>query len=235
MIIADAHVGERHGDSARMAAVVHSLPKRQLGELIVLGDAFHYLIGMSKYWSPSIRTVLDAWKAARDAGVRIVFIEGNRDFFLDTKELAPFVDWVGCRYEFAAGQRRFLVTHGDRVNQRDLAYRFWRVVSKSLLVRTMARTLPGPIANSMFAGMEARIRQTNARYRAHLPERALQRYAEEAWSSGIDVVLWGHFHSGWRIHSAEQLAMVVPAWLDANAAMTVEPDGAWSINVEEGA
>ncbi len=233
MIIADAHVGERHGDSERMATLVRTLPQRGFDELIVLGDAFHYLIGMSKYWSSSIQTVLDSWREARAAGLRIVFIEGNRDFFLDSKELEPYVDWTGSQYHFTAGSRRFLLRHGDRVNQRDIAYRFWRVVSKSFVVRAVATVLPGSIANAMFAKMEARIRQTNAKYRSHKPEDALRCEAEQAWASGIDTVLWGHFHDRWELQRGDHLAMVVPAWLDSNAVMIVEADGTWSIDAEE--
>ena len=232
MIIADAHLGERDGDVERMVELIGQLPQRGFDELIVLGDAFHYLVGMPKYWSPSIRTVLESWRAARAAGIRVVFIEGNRDFFIDSRALAPYVDSVGTRYEFSAGQRRFLLVHGDRVNQRDLAYRFWRFVSKSFIVRWVAWLLPGSIANAMFAGMEARIRQTNAKYRSRLPEHSLRSSAERAWQAGVDVVFWGHFHKQWQIGDERHCGVVVPAWLETRSVVVVEADGRWHVETE---
>ena len=83
LIVADAHVGQRSGDSADMISMLYAAGDCGVMEIIFLGDGFQYLIGMSKFWTRGVIEVLEAWRRLRQAGVRIGVVEGNRDFFLD--------------------------------------------------------------------------------------------------------------------------------------------------------
>ena len=210
-----------------MAAVVRRAAEAGVGEIIYLGDSFQYLIGMSKFWTDAVRTVMQAWDDVRSRGTRIVLIEGNRDFFLDEPELSDRVDWAGRQYEFASGQRRYRVAHGDRVNLRDLQYRFWSAVSKSLPARVWAKLLPRPVAVAIVTKMEARLAKTNRKFRYRKPVRDFKRVAAAAWSEGVDVLFWGHFHTRWECRDNGRLAMVVPAWLETTGSVMVGPDGEW--------
>jgi UDP-2,3-diacylglucosamine hydrolase len=227
LIIADCHLGQRKGDAADMAAMVRRASASGVRELIYLGDSFQYLIGMSKFWTEAVRVVLASWDEARRQGVRVVLIEGNRDFFLDEPELAQRVDWAGRVYEFEAGSRKYRVVHGDRVNLRDFQYRFWSAVSKSLPARIWARLLPTPVAVAIVTTMEARLAKTNRKFRYRKPVRDFKRSAEAAWAAGIDTLLWGHFHTRWEWRDNGRLAMVVPAWLETTGSILVGPDGRW--------
>lgn len=227
LVIADAHVGQRFGDSRDMATLVRRAAERGFGELVYLGDAFQYLIGMSKFWTEGVVRVLEAWQAARADGIRIVVVEGNRDFFLDEPELRQRVDWTGRSYDFEAGARSYRLVHGDRLNLRDLQYQFWSRVSKSTVARVWARLLPRSIAVAIVRNMEARLATTNRRFRYHLPASALRKHAARAWSDGIDVLLWGHFHRLWRLADGPRLAMVVPAWLETTCSVGIDQDGEW--------
>ncbi len=225
LIIADAHVGQRSGDVGEMAGLIRRAVLAGYGEVVYLGDAFQYLIGMSKFWTGGVREVMGAWEHARRAGVRIVLIEGNRDFFLDEKELAERVDWSGRCYEFVAGPTRYRLVHGDRINLRDLQYQFWSHLSKSTFARWWARALPRSLAVSIVRSMEARLATTNLRFRYKIPEAALERAARRAWREGVDVLLWGHFHRVWEYRRDDRLALVVPAWLETTSGVAVRPDG----------
>lgn len=228
LIIADAHVGHCGGDAAEMMELVRRAADAGFRELIYLGDAFQYLIGMSKFWTPAVRQVLGEWDRARRRGVRVLLIEGNRDFFLDEPELAAHVDWTGRRFQFEAGSRSYRIVHGDRVNLRDLQYRFWSTVSKSRPARVWARLLPASLAVAIVSHMEARLAATNRKYRYRKPIRDLERSAAEAWGEGVDVLLWGHFHTVWACREADRLALVVPAWMETRGCLAVEEDGSWS-------
>jgi UDP-2,3-diacylglucosamine pyrophosphatase LpxH len=228
LIIADAHVGQREGDAADMVSFVRRVPELGIGELIYLGDAFQYLLGMSKFWTSAVEHVLTSWQELRRQGVRIVLVEGNRDFFLDYPELADRVDWTGRCYEFVAGSKRYRLVHGDRVNLRDLQYQFWSRISKSSLARLWARLLPRRIAVAIVRGMEARLATTNMRFRYRTPVKSLRKAAARAWTEGIDVVLWGHFHTSWEHREGDRVAMVIPDWLENPRALAVLPDGTWS-------
>ncbi len=224
LVVADSHVGQRRGDVERMCRLIERAVGAGVTELLFLGDVFQYLIGLEKFWTPSVTAVLETWRQARAAGVRVVVVEGNRDFFLDAPALRPYIDWSGRTYEVVAGRRRIRVVHGDLVNQRDWRYRFWASLSKSALARIWARLLPGPIAVGIVRSMEDRLARTNRKYRYRLPVEALEREARRAWEEGVDVVLWGHFHSGWQLWYDQRSALVVPAWLETGASLLIDDE-----------
>ncbi len=228
LVIADAHVGQRPHDAEEMGVLVRAAVEAGYGELVYLGDAFQYLIGMSKFWTRTVRAVLGSWADARRLGVRVVLVEGNRDFFLDAPELAPFCDLAVTRYEVSAGPRRVLMVHGDRINREDRRYLFWAAVSKSRIARLWARLLPRRVAVHIVESMEARLADTNRSFRYRKPVEALEERARKAWARGIDLVLWGHFHTGWELGEGEKRAMVVPAWLETGAALCIDDDGTWT-------
>ena len=229
LIIADAHVGQRRGDSSAMVSMLREARRGGVTEIIYLGDAFQYLIGMSKFWTAGVREVMASWRELRGLGVRIVVVEGNRDFFLDASELAREIDWSGRSYEFTSGGRSFRLVHGDKVNLRDLQYRFWSRLSKSSPARWWARLLPRGIAVSIVRTMEARLAETNRKFRYRRPFDSLRAAARQAWDEGVDVLLWGHFHEAWFYRQDHRLAMILPAWLDSRLAVVVDGDGSWSV------
>jgi len=227
LIIADSHVGQGVDDAAAMSSLVHRAAASGVEEVIYLGDAFQYLIGMKKFWTTALREVMESWQEVRQRGVRIILIEGNRDFFLNEPELAPEIDWSGRIYEFAAGDRRFRLDHGDLVNSRDFQYRFWSTVSKSAIARIWARLLPQSLAVAIVRHMEAHLATTNRKFRYTKPIEDLRRSASSAWAGGIDVLFWGHFHTVWEFRDGDRLAMIIPAWLETRTSVLVHPDGAW--------
>lgn len=225
LVIADAHLGQSPGDVEDMCRLVDGAVEQGFGEIVYLGDAFQYLLGMSKFWSEAVVRVLRSWDNVRRRGVRLVVIEGNRDFFLDEPDLERRVDLATRVHRFEAGGVRYRLVHGDRVNRRDLQYRFWSTVSKSWPARLWARLLPRAVAVRIVESMEARLAETNRRFRYAKPVDDLRRDAERAWAAGVHVVLWGHFHTPWEHRDGARLAMVVPAWLETRVALAVEDDG----------
>ena len=212
LIVADSHVGQGKDDAGAMSSLVSRAAASGVDELIYLGDAFQYLIGMSKFWTSAVFEVMEIWREVRRRGVRIVVIEGNRDFFLDEPDLAAELDWSGRCYEFAAGHRQ---------------YRFWSTLSKSAIARIWARLLPRSLAIAIVRRMEAHLAKTNRRFRYTKPIQDLRRSASQAWAEGIDVLFWGHFHTHWACQDGDRLAMIVPAWLENRTSILVSPDGAW--------
>jgi len=225
LIIADAHVGQRTDDVADMVSILLNARDSGVTEVIYLGDGFQYLIGMAKFWTAGVIEVIETWRLLRRSGLTIGVVEGNRDFFLDAPELASEIDWSGLVYDFQAGARQFRLIHGDKVNLRDFQYRFWSRVSKSGLARLWARLLPGSLAVWIVRSMETRLAATNRRFRYYKPLDSLRRAADEAWSQGVDVLLWGHFHTNWGYTRDDRVAVILPDWLDTGIAVLVDGDG----------
>ncbi len=229
LILADSHLGQRPGDVASMVELLERALDAGIGEIVYLGDICQYLIGMSKLWTGEIRVLLGAWARLRERGVRIVVVEGNRDFFLDEPEMRPYLDVAVRRYEFTAGAVRFRLEHGDRVNRKDYQYRFWAGISKCHPARVSARLLPRPVAVRIVESMEARLARTNRRFRYRKPVDDLVREARAAWDEGVDVLLWGHFHTPWICTRREGAALIVPAWLEFDLGIRVRDDGRWEL------
>jgi len=202
-------------------------------EVIFLGDVFQYLIGMDKFWTQAHRKIMAIWEELRIAGRRIILIEGNRDFFLDSRPMRERCDSALSHLEFHAGDHRFFLTHGDKVNSRDFQYLFWSRVSKSRLARFSAFVLPGVLANFIVRNMEARLARTNRRFKYRRPEKELRESSNELFGRGFDRVFFGHFHSAWRYEVRDSCACVIPAWLESRCAVLVEGDGSWSLIDEE--
>ncbi len=216
-----------------MTSLVESAAAGGAGEIIYLGDAFQYLIGMSKFWTTGVLRVLETWREVRAAGLRIGIVEGNRDFFLDEPDLAAEIDWSARLYEFESAGRRFRLVHGDLVNPRDFQYRFWSTISKSAVARLWARLLPRPAAVAIVRRMEAHLARTNRKFRYTKPINDLERSAAEAWAAGVQTVFWGHFHTPWMCRDGDHEALIIPAWLENRTSVLVDAGGRWSLVDDE--
>ncbi len=233
LIIADPHLGTRDGDAQAMVALVEKAERAGIGEILYLGDTFVYLVGMSKFWTSSIERVLGAWDGFRSRGGIVRLIEGNRDFFLDEQSLACRVDQSALELEFESGEVKYRLVHGDKVNQRDWQYLFWSRLSKCSLARLWARWLPRRLAVAIVRNMEARLAKTNRKFRYVKPVEALRAEAFRSFDRGVDVQLFGHFHSLWTFSKGGKNAMVVPAWLETRQSLMVDDRGRWQAVDEE--
>jgi UDP-2,3-diacylglucosamine hydrolase len=224
-VLADLHLSSSEGDLERFAVTLSHLRERGTEEVVLLGDLFRTLVGFPHFWDGEIRRGLAELERLRADGTRVVLVEGNRDFFLDRPELAPFLDLACEAHSFAAGGRRFLLEHGDLINRRDRSYRLWRSISKSATARAWARVLPAAIALRIVSGTEARLAKTNFSYRRDLPVDDLVAAARRHFAAGVDVVMWGHFHRAWRLDDAGRTAMVLPSWGETGAVVWIGGDG----------
>ena len=225
-VLADLHLGQFEGDLERFDDTVASLLGAGVEEVVFLGDLFRTLVGFPRFWGADVRRGLAGLARLRAAGVRVVLVEGNRDFFLDRRELDPYRDAWGVSHSFAAGGRRFLLEHGDLINADDLRYRAWRAVSKSAAARLWARLLPRRLAGRIVSRTERRLSRTNFSYRKTLPEASLIRSARAHFAAGVHEVMWGHFHEAFTFREGGCAARVVPGWLACGAVMLITPGGA---------
>lgn len=224
-VLADLHLGQGTGDFQRFEALTRWLAEQAPTEIIFVGDVFRALVGFPRFWTQEIRRALEALAALRERGIRVIWVEGNRDFFLEHRAMDPYRDrWV-MAYGFACGGRRFLVEHGDLINRQDRLYRFWRRISKSRLTFWGAQLLPRPLALALMSNTERTLAQTNFTYRRGLPEEELRRAARDHFAAGVDVVLWGHFHKPWSFREGGKEAHVVPGWIDEGTVWVVDENG----------
>ena len=193
-VVADAHLDGPGGEAGPLAEQLAPLSHQGVGRLILLGDIFQAWVGFRQYETASVRRILEAVAALRAAGVRVDYIEGNRDFFLADGPYAEAFDFVGLETTFEVAGERFLCVHGDGLNDRDRQYLAWRWLSKSWPVEQAIRRLPRGVVGRFIDSTERKLSNTNFRHKAVVPEEAIRRYGERRLAEGHDVLLLGHFH-----------------------------------------
>jgi UDP-2,3-diacylglucosamine hydrolase len=193
-LLADAHLGGPGGGAAPLVAQLAALPEQGVGRLVLLGDLFQAWVGLPCFETPEVAAVARALLDLRRRGLRVDYVEGNRDFFLAGSPYADLFDAIGLEVAFRSGGRRYLAVQGDGLNDRDWQYRLWRRLSKSRPVEWGVRAVPRALARRLVASTEERLSQTNFKHRATLPEAAIRAYAERRLAEGHDVLLLGHFH-----------------------------------------
>lgn len=201
-VVADAHLGGPGGPADELVAQLRSLSDQGCTRLILLGDLFHVWIGDRRYETPEIRAVVEALRWLRTRGVRVDYIEGNRDFFLDGSEYESAFDGLHLELEVEHAGSRYLFVHGDGLNENDHKYRFWRWLSKSAPSRFLFRRIPGPVARRIVHGTEQQLAKSNFRHKSRIPLEVLERYAVERLAGEVDELILGHFH--------EELVRCVP-------------------------
>lgn len=228
-MFADAHLGQVEGDADDLLASLEAVRQRGFSTAVLLGDIFHYFIGHPKLETPFLRRTLDGFSAVAGRGLRLRYVEGNRDFFVaGTPYAAPFAAY-GLTDGLEVAGATYAFVHGDRVNTADLPYRFWRVISKNPVARAALGVIPGSLARAIVAKTEARLYRSNFRHKKKLPEAALRAEGRQARAQGYDALLVGHFHVGRTYAGADGVTHVLPAWLEERKHAEIGPDGRLSI------
>lgn len=211
-IVADAHLGGPGGPPGPLVEQLLALPGKGVERVVLLGDLCQVWVGYPQYETPEVSALLAAVAELRGRGVRVDYIEGNRDFFLAEGVYRSRFDFIGAEVAFESGGVRYLAAHGDGLNDRDRQYLAWRWLSKSPPVRGVVRHLPKRIVAPLVHGTERRLSGTNFKHKERVPEAAIRRYAERRLAEGHDVVLLGHFHEAhaWRVAGGE--VRLLDAW-----------------------
>lgn len=215
-VVADCHLGGPGGPPDRLLEQLRELPGRGCRRLVLLGDIFHYWVGNPRFETAEVRALLPELQRLRDRGMRIDYVEGNRDFFIADSPYAGAFDSIGTEVSFETGGVRYLAVHGDGLNDRDRQYLFWRWLSKSPPVRYGVRWLPGPIARRLMHSTESHLAETNFKHRKAIPVQAITAYAERRLAEGHDVLFLGHFHrpKTWRVEGGE--VRLFDAWFNSH-------------------
>jgi len=228
-VFADCHVGRRPGDEGPFLEALRKAQRRGAREISLLGDTFHFFIGHPKFETPAIHKFLEEADRLKREGVAVTYIEGNRDFFLRGSYAEGHFREVTDEQTFAAGKKRFLLTHGDLLNERDYPYRFWRFVSKNPVSRAAAGIVPKHAANRLVWKVESRLYRTNFKHKSRLPLETIRAFAERRLRDGIDVILLGHFHKPWTENVGSGRVEILPAFVDERRWMEVADDGSTAL------
>jgi UDP-2,3-diacylglucosamine pyrophosphatase LpxH len=222
-VIGDSHIGLAEGSEVPILTWLDRFEQLQPRALYLNGDLFHYLIAHPKFYTPSVERVFAGFRELRDRGVAVHYVEGNRDFFLKGSFAEASVTDTALEYVVRAGQRKYLIVHGDLINDRDYAYRFWRFASKNALSRLGVNLIPGGIARKFVNSVERRLARSNFRHKSRLPLEHMREYGEKRGDEGVTHVVFGHFHEKLVLEGPSTVT-VLPPWYENGEAMAIDPE-----------
>ncbi len=228
-VIGDSHIGLGAGDERKINAWIDRLEAKRPKALYLNGDVFHYFIGNPKFFTPAVDGFLGRLRRLRDSGVTVVWVEGNRDFFLRGSAAEASVSRIVDFEAIRAGGRSYYVVHGDMINDRDIPYRFWRAFSKNPVMKLAVSLVPRGIARRLVDRIEKKLAMSNFKHKTRLPTEQMLAYGDERKREGHDAVVFGHFHHKLFLPESDPRVIVLPAWFDGGEALTIEPEtGAWA-------
>ncbi|MCU1347682.1 MAG: hypothetical protein JWO56_712 [Acidobacteria bacterium] len=223
VVIGDSHIGLAEGNEKPILTWLDRLAALRPRALYLNGDLFHYLIAHPKFFTPSVEKVFTKFREVRDGGVAIHYVEGNRDFFLKGSFAEQSVTDVGLEYAFTAGDKRYLIVHGDMINDRDLPYRFWRFASKNALSRLGLELIPKRTAKKFVDSVEARLASSNFKHKSRLPAELMEAYGRKRSGDGYTDVVFGHFHQKLVMPTTGATVTILPPWYETGEAMVIDP------------
>lgn len=222
-VIGDSHIGLAEGSDVRVNAWLDRLVALKPSALYLNGDLFHYLIAHRKFVTTSVERVMAKFTEVVRAGVPIHYVEGNRDFFLRGSFVEKAVTDVGMEYTVAAGKHRYLVVHGDMINDRDLPYRFWRFASKNPVSKLGLELIPEKSARKFVDSVEKRLASSNFKHKRELPLDLMKRFADRRAREGFTHVVFGHFHQKLTMDATTSTVTILPPWYETGEAMAIDP------------
>ncbi len=216
IFVADAHLNQ-DGDDTRAFVSLAERAAAENAALFLLGDMFDLWFGAPGLTFGFQEPVIARLRELRRNGLRLYYVEGNRDFYLKKEHEGTTFDVVAeGTMQAAVGPFRLHLSHGDTVNRADLFYRFWKTVSKNPLAYGLLSLIPPPIALPLTKRMERTLKQTNLRFKGDFPEQDCRDFALRVFERGIDVVVLGHFHREFFARfaggSPVKVLAVLPSW-----------------------
>jgi UDP-2,3-diacylglucosamine hydrolase len=229
IFVSDAHLTRNDPELDAFVAFLEKIASRA-STLAILGDLFNIWFGRPKFALPHHERVLASLASLGRSGVRLVYVEGNRDFHLRRAHLGNPFDAVteGSLIESHAGWRIW-ATHGDEINQHDRPYRTWKAFSKSTPVYGAFSMLPGSWGMSLGESLERKLTGTNIKHKSRFPEEQCVAYAKRIFEQGCHALVLGHFHEERHIACGEREGRplgvyVLPAWRNAHRYLVFEGD-----------
>ena len=228
-VVADGHLNGESGALDQFLAFIGHFSKTNIRELYILGDLFTVWLGAPRLQLSHHHIVIDALQTLTDQGVRVTYVEGNRDYFLFRYSARrPFVEVAPEFSETTIGGRRLYLAHGDLVNIHDRQYRQWRRFSRNRAIYSLFMGLPSFAAIRLAQYLEQRFRATNQQHKTVFPTATCQDFARTLFTH-YDTVILGHFHC--RYHNAVEgggrlkSLYVLPAWKDEPAYLEISLQG----------
>ncbi|HJX74493.1 MAG TPA: UDP-2,3-diacylglucosamine diphosphatase [Candidatus Deferrimicrobiaceae bacterium] len=229
IFLSDAHLSQDDLHTRNFLSLAEEAAAEGIA-LFLLGDIFDLWFGSPGLTFKFQKPVIERLQELRRGGLRLYYVEGNRDFYLKkTHEGSTFHAVSEGEMRAAVGSRIVSLSHGDTVNRADLAYRFWKTLSKNPLAYGVLSVLPPSLVLPVADRLERKLKKTNPRFKESFPERESREFALRMFASGVDFVILGHFHTERILRFAQgeatKILVILPSWKEEWRYFTLTAEG----------
>lgn len=195
---------------------------REARTLVILGDFFEYWVGDEELADPFHQHVANLLADVANAGTRVLFMHGNRDFLLGKRFLsAARATLLPDPSVLEVDGQRIVLAHGDALCTRDAAYMRFRHWTRKRWVQRIFLMMPLrwrlKIAQKMRAESEAgRAMSANVagepRAAAMMGDVAPEAVDTLLKASGTSTLIHGHTHRPQLHHERSGKRWVLSDW-----------------------
>jgi len=197
----------------RLQAFLATLPGRATS-LYIVGDLFDFWFEYRTAIPRRLFGTLSALQRLRDAGIEIVYLNGNHDFWLGSF----MAETLGIRTVDGAVTveqqgRKLWVHHGDGLIGGDLGYKLLRRVLRHPASIAAYGLLHPDVGIPLARVVSGWSRQSRGKL-ALRPERLWNEIAKPRFAEGYDGVVIGHFHHAYEQRENGREFFVLGDWIE---------------------
>lgn len=216
LAISDLHLNFYSQDRNQLFLRFLQQALRDCDEVVIVGDLFDLWLGWRQLTFSYQRPILERMQELAANGLRIDYVEGNRDYgatnyrgsiFRNVSALGMLRNW---------GSQKVYFEHGDLINTRDRQYRAWRQLSKNPVSLWLLGHLPAVILLRMANSLEKGMKRSNLKYKTAYPESEVRNFYQHKANQGSTIIVVGHFHEERKMvlpnHDRSVLCYNLPGW-----------------------
>jgi UDP-2,3-diacylglucosamine hydrolase len=218
VFLSDAHLGAlpREAEASRerrLTSFLASLPGRA-SSLYIVGDLFDFWYEYRTAIPRRLFGTLSALQRVREAGIEIVYLNGNHDFWLGTfmaEELG--IRTVDGAVTVEQQGRKLWVHHGDGLVGGDLGYKFLRSVLRSPAAIGAYGWLHPDLGIPLAHAVSEMSRRSRGEPELR-PEKLWNEIAKPRFEEGYDGVIIGHFHHAYEQRENGRELFILGDWIE---------------------
>lgn len=228
LFIADLHLSPDHPRLVRGFLALLQQYQQQNTQLYILGDWFNAWIG-DDYTAPWLDEIIEQLKNFTQAGNKVYFQVGNRDFALGQKFLDQFHgQLLPDEFTLNIANQKFRLEHGDALCTDDVSYQRFKKIIRNPIVLGILKSTPLSFRHKLANGFRKKSRESQQHKTYEIMD--VNQQAVEKALSHVDVLIHGHTHKP-MVHDVNgKPRIVLGDWREKTSeAMILEVDenGEW--------
>lgn len=224
LFVSDLHLQAGHPHTT--AAFLRFLEERAMAsrELYLLGDLFEYWAGDDDLDDTLHRAIIDAIRAVSDAGAKVYWIAGNRDFLVGERFAgAAGLALLAEPHVITVAGHRIALVHGDSECTADINYMALRAQLRNPEWQRQFLAMPLAQRKGIIAGLREGSREALGAKTMDIMDVTTSAIDALHAATAADIVIHGHTHRPALHQAGAKRRYVLPDW-DVD---TEPPRGGW--------